>query len=275
MLTMVQLFSQAVQGRTDYVQPTRNFSLTYIILDSLFIVVFLCLLWIKKKKVCFLWALFGGVLYWIVDWGLFYFASHSREIYFYCYDNAKTLCNWWQTGFVLFWMSMSYGILDFAFIWLWLEKDKHALEWSALIVIWWICCPLMTNFMNNLIPNTLYFQTTRGTGKYHGIMGLIMVIGYAIVLLRNIFEKDKERIPILRLFIIGFMAQFLWEFLLFVFGIRSQNYESDPVRIITTMLSDSLVETNLGLPYIYFIQKAVSKKWNEDLTRVELVNSND
>lgn len=271
--TMFQSFFAGKEGTTDYVQPTRNFSLAYILIDTVFVILFVYLLWRQKKKICFLWALFGGVLYWVVDWGLFYFASQSREIYFYYSDGVSTLCNWWQTGLVLFWMSMSYGILDFAFIWLWLEKDKHALEWSTLIVVWWITCPLMADFLNNLIPGMLYFQTTRGTGKYHGIMGLFMVVGYGIVLVRNILEKDKERIPIVRLFVIGFLSQFLWEFLLFVFGVRSQNYGNDTTRIITTMLRDSLVETNLGLPYIYFIQKAVSKHWNEDLSKPEQLHA--
>ncbi|MFA6861643.1 MAG: hypothetical protein WCR56_04620 [Bacilli bacterium] len=261
----------------DYVQPTRNFSLAYVILDSLFVIFFVTLLFIKKKRVTAIWSLAGGLLYWLVDYGIFYLATGSREIFSYLYNNSEvtSLLGNLDTCLILFWMSMSYGILDFAFIWLWLSKDKNALEYSSLIVIWWICCPLMADFINNLCPTILCFMTTRSTNKYHGIMGLLMVVGYLIVILMNIFNKDKDKkIPIVRLFIIGFMAQFLWEFLLLVFGIRSQNYDSNLGRELMTLLQDSLVETNLGMPYIYFIHKAITSRYQDDGVKRALTSNN-
>lgn len=260
---------------SDYIMPTRNFSLAYVIMDSIFVIAFVVILFATKRKVTAFWALTGGLLYWIVDFGIFYGATHSREIFSYTFNSyASTLTELGPLGVggVLFWMSMSYGILDFAFIWLWLSKDKKALEFSTLIVVWWICCPLLADFLNNLIPTMLCFQTQRTTNKYHGIMGLIMLVGYFIVIITNIVNKDEsKKIPIVRLFIIGFMAQFLWEFLLLVFGIRSQTYDSDLTRSISTLLQDSLVETNLGMPYIYFIHKAVTSRWDDDLKKKEIV----
>ena len=251
----------------DFVQPTRNFSLAYIILDSIFIIGFVTLLFIKKKRITALWSLAGGILYFIVDFGIFYGALGSRAIYSYTF-NAPTNTNLLDatgTGLVLLWMSLSYGITNFAFIWLWLSKDKHALEYTALIVIFWICCPLISSFISNLAPNIICFQTTRGTDKYHGVMGLIMLIGYFIVILMNIFNKKGEKIPIIRLFVIGFLVQFLWEASLLVFCIRSQNYNGDFNRQLMTLLQDSLLETNLGLPYIYFIHKAVTNRYDDDM----------
>lgn len=253
----------------DYVQPTRNFSLAYVILDSIFIGGFIALLFLSKRKLTAIWALFGGLLYWIVDFGIFYLATGSRQIYSYLLSSSSELTLLGSTGtcLILFWMSMSYGILDFAFIWLWLNKDKHALDFSLLIVAWWIACPLLASFINGLNPSIVCFMTTRSTSKYHGIMGLILIVGYALVIIMNIFKKNGEQIPVLRLFIIGFMAQFLWEFLLYIFGIRSQNYENDLGREISTLLTDSLLETNLGMPYIYFIHKGIRKHYQEDLSR--------
>lgn len=78
------------------------------------------------------------------------------------------------------------------------------------------------------------------------------------------FSFLKYRFPFAFLsFVIGFMVQFLWEFILFVFNIRSQNYGDDFMRVVSTMLQDSLVETNLGMPYFYLIHKAVSKKFSD------------
>lgn len=57
------------------------------------------------------------------------------------------------------------------------------------------------------------------------------------------------------------MVQFSWEFVLLITGIRVQG--------IGPLVVDSLLETNLGLPYIYFIHRAVNRRWREDLTRIQ------
>ena len=102
------------------ITPTRNFNLLYIILDSIFILFLLIMLVVKKRYFTTLFALFGGVLYFIVDFGYFYLLSHSRQIMI-----DDVIQNDLVTGLILFWMSMSYGITNFAFIWLCLRKDKH------------------------------------------------------------------------------------------------------------------------------------------------------
>ena len=268
---MNRIFDVISEGM-DYVQPTRNFSLAYVILDSIFVCAFVFLLFFKKKRVTAYWALAGGVLYFLVDFLLFYLATGSREIFSYVLDEpAKTvLLGPGGTAGILFWMSMSYGILDFAFIWLWLSNDEHRIEYSLLIVVWWICCPLMADFINNLAPSSLAFMTTRGTGKYHGVMGLIMVVGYVLAIVYNLLQKEKDKkVPLVRIFIIGFMAQFLWEAALLVFGVRSQNYGGDSMRQIMTLLQNSLVETNLGMPYIYFIHRFVTARYREDCSKTE------
>lgn len=252
----------------DYVQPTRNFSINYVILDTIFLVIFVVLLFVKKRRVTAYWALAGGLLYFIVDFIGFYLIAQSREIYSYTdsISNANLL-DPFGTGAVLFWMSMSYGIMDFAFIWLWLNNDSLKKEFTLYIVAQWTCLPWMSSLFDNMFePSSLLsFMTTRGTGKYHGIMAVIMMIGYVGIIIYNLLQKDKERrAPIVRLFLIGFFAQFMWECLLLVFGIRSQNYGDDFIRELRTMLQNSLIETNLGMPYIYFIHRWVSSKWDEE-----------
>ncbi|MFA6829250.1 MAG: hypothetical protein WCR67_00875 [Bacilli bacterium] len=263
--------SHLVSSVQDYIQPTRNFSLAYIIIDTLCVITFVVLLFLKKRRITAFWALAGGLLYFLVDFGYFYLISGSREIFLAVGEESFSLCSSFQTALVLFWMSMSYGILDFAFIWLWLSKDEYRKEFTWLIIIFWTCIPLTASIFNNSLPDSMInFMTTRSTGKYHGFMALIMLVGYLIVIIMNLFNKDKEKIPVLRLFVIGFMAQFMWEFALLVFGVRSQIYADDALRQILTLLQDSLIETNLGLPYIYFINKAVMSRWNEDLTSKKL-----
>ena len=130
----------------------RTFGLPYIIMDSIFIVFFCVMLFVTKRKQTLLFALFGGVLYFIVDYGIFHLLTHSRHI-----ENANLF-------WVLLWMSLSYGITNFAWIWLCLRKDERLVEWTLLIFVWWIVCPILddafTGFPLKLWPNeesTLYF----------------------------------------------------------------------------------------------------------------------
>ena len=243
---------------------TRNFSLYYILLDSLFVVFFVVLLFVTRRRVTAYFALTGGALYFLVDFLLFYLATKSRSIWSYPLNDpsARILLDAAGTGGVLFWMSMSYGILDFAFIWLWLSQDKRAWEFTLLIVCWWIACPLITSIGNNLDPDVLAFQTARTTGAYHGIMGVFLFVGYAIAIVYNLVQKDEsKKAPLLRLFLIGFFAQFLWEFCLLISGIRSNGLSLQ--ESLSVLLVDSLVETNLGMPYLFFIHRAVTKKYDE------------
>jgi hypothetical protein len=245
------------------VTPTRTYSLATICLDSAFLIFFVMLLFFSKRRLTAIFALIGGLLYWAVDFGIFYGALHARTVSYYPSNSPDLIAEMdvWGVGGVLLWMSMSYGILDFAFIWLWLSRDKKALEFSALIVVWWLALPLLDKTFVSLLPAIPSYKTYRTTSSYHGVMGIILFLGYAYLIVKNIFaKKDDEKAPIVRLFVIGFMAQFLWEFILYLYGIRPA---VDPASDVRTILEDSLIETNLGMPYLYLINKAIMRRYEE------------
>lgn len=229
---------------------SRNFNLAYIILDSIFLLIFAGLLLYKKRKLTLLWGLFGGILYFAVDYGIFHHQTHSRSI----------------TGgsmfWVLLWMSMSYGFTNFAWIWLALKRDEYIKEWTFLIFVWWLACPVLAN----MIPSA-EIRIARTTGAYHGIMGAILFVSYLAVIIYNLTQSDKStRVNILRLFIIGVLAQLGWEFSLLVGGIRSNGFSTG--QKILTLVVNSLVETNLGMPAIYLIYLAITSRVSEDLTKI-------
>ena len=231
--------------------PTRDFNLAYVIADSIFIIAFVIALILTKRRITLLWSLFGGVLYWAVDFVYFYLISHSRTIYI-----NEQLANAWETNLVLIWMSLSYGITNFAFIWLCLSKDKYLPYWIGSIIAWWLIAPLFLN-----IPS-LAIKTMRTTSAYHWPMLIILLVGYIILILYDqIKNKAKwKTLPLLlRLNVIGISVQLLWEAALFIGGIRPSNELS-----YQTLMVDSLIETNLGMPYIYFIYLFVSKRYQED-----------
>ncbi len=235
------------------ITPTRNFNLLYIILDSIFILILLIMLLVKKRYLTTLFALFGGVLYFIVDFGYFYLLSHSRQILI-----DDVIQNDLVTGLILFWMSMSYGITNFAFIWLCLRKDKHLKNWLMMIIGWWLMVPLIASLGG---PNNI--QTFRTTNQYHSYMAIILCIGYGGLLLYNLLTKKKQ-IPLLWLNVIGISVQFSWEFALLIHGIRPMNANS-----FSTIVVNSLLETNLGMPYIFLIFLCMNRYISEDLKKVK------
>lgn len=237
------------------ITPTRSFNLLYIILDTIFILVFLgCLIW-KKRYATAIFALFGGILYTIVDFGGFYLSSHTRQVLIDGVVQGPM-----NTFWVLLWMSMSYGITNFAFMWVCVRRDKYLKIWLTMIITWWLMCPSIAE-----LGGEARITTMRTTGAYHGWMAVALVVSYAILiffLLKS--KKEKPFVDIAILFLIGFAVQFSWEFALLINGIRPMNELS-----LKTIIVNSFLETNLGMPLCYLITYLFGRKFNEDLTKVE------
>ncbi len=235
----------------------RVFNTAYIYLDTAFVVGLCVLLALKRKWLTLLFGLAGGVLYMIVDYGIFHLALGTRSI-----EGGNLF-------WVLLWMSMSYGITNFVWIWLWFSRDKQAWTWTLLILVWWICAPMLSEAVG---ANAPVIKIQRTTGSYHGYMALIMIAGYFAAIVYNLFQKDKtKRFPLLFLFAIGVSVQLGWEFSLLVGNIRSAAIVGLEQKL-RTLIVNSLVETNLGAVPIYCIYLLVSSRWNENLTKRDKVS---
>lgn len=229
----------------------RMFQPIYILLDSVFLVALCAMLFFRRRYLTLLFGLFGGILYFVVDYGIFHLWLGTRSI------EGGSL--FW----VLLWMSLSYGVTNFVLIWTWISKDENAREWTLFILLWWFVCPLLTDALGN--GDVIKIQRT--TGAYHGWMAAILFLSYAALILFNILRKDKSlRFPLLRLFLIGVFVQFGWELSLLIGGIRSAGIESAADKL-TVLLVNSLLETNLGMPLIYIIFLLITSVFTEDLKR--------
>ena len=196
-----------------------------------------------------------GFVYMLVDYGIFHLICHSR-----------TISDGYSLFWVLFWMSMSYGFTNFTWIWLWLSKDEHLFEWSLLILSWWFCCPLITQtFAGDAAPIVIQ----RTTGAYHGVMALILFVGYFGVIVYNLFQRNRaKRMNIPWMLAIGVLVQFGWEAGLLLGGIRSAGFTSWAAKL-QPLIVNSLLETNLGMPYVYCIFAAYTAKFTEQIRRRE------
>ncbi len=220
----------------------RTFSSLYIVLDIAWLLIFLGTLFYFKRRMAVVVGLLAGILYFAVDYGIFFQLLGTRQV------------NGADPFWFLLWLSMSYGFTNFAWIWLLLDGDPHAVEWSVFPIIGWITIgQLSHNFGSGFAQITI----SRGTGTYHGVMAVILCLGYLFIIVKNL--TGKEKVNLLRLMAIGIGVQFAWEASLLISGIRPPLWQ--PIVI------NSLLETNLGMPIIYYIHRSISKRWNEDLSK--------
>lgn len=231
----------------------RQFQPLYIWLDTAFLLIFAFLLLKKKKYMTVAVGLAAGILYMLVDYGIFHLLCHSRSI-----SEGHSL--FW----VLLWMSMSYGFTNFTWIWLWISKDRNLKEWTLLILLWWFCCPLLTNTFGN---GQELITIQRTTGAYHGYMALILFVGYLGAICWNLFhEKKTQQVPLGWILAIGILVQFGWEAALLVGGIRSAEIVSWGDKLMTLTVN-SLLETNLGMPYVYALYLLYASRFTEQFCR--------
>ncbi len=223
----------------------RSFNSLYIYLDIIFLVIFSIILIWRKRYQALIAGAFGGILYFAVDYGVFYQWLGTRQV-----TGADPL-------WLLLWLSISYGLTNFAWIWLLLDRDGHAVEWSLLIIAGWMAVAFLSQGMG-----TEFTQITisRGTARYHSIMAAIMFVGYLWLIIRNLRTNAVDKVNLLRLLAIGIGVQFSWEAVLLLSNIRPTG--------IMPLIVNSLIETNLGIPYLYLIHRAVTGKFTENLVKV-------
>nr|WP_283243570.1 hypothetical protein [Feifania hominis] len=222
-------------------------------MDLIFLAVLLALLLYRKKYMTVAVGVFFGLVYMAVDYGIFHLMLHTRSIQ-----------NGYSMFWVLLWMSMSFGFTNFVFIWLWLSRDTHLVEWSVLILSWWVCCPLISGSFGRAAAPIVIERTT---GAYHGAMAAMLFVGYLGLVIWNLTRADREsRVNILWLLAIGILVQFGWEAGLLIGGVRSAGFAS-PADKFATLVVNSLLETNLGMPYVYFLFLAYSRRFTERMRK--------
>ncbi len=213
----------------------RTLTSLYIGLDIAWLLVFAAILLVFRKRLAVLVGVLMGVVYFVVDYGVFYLALGTREVV-----GADPF--WF-----LLWLSMSYGFTNFAWIWLLLDRDGHGVEWSLLPVLGWVAIGQLNSSFGDGFAQ---ISISRGVGGYHGAMAVILLVGYLVVIIRKL--RGRDDVNVLWLMAIGIGVQFAWEASLLISGIRPALWQ--PIVV------NSLIETNLGLPYIHLIHKVVTRR---------------
>ena len=151
-------------------------------------------------------------------------------------------------------------------------KDKRLFEWSFLILLWWFVCPQLAKTFTP--AGTEYIVIQRTTGEYHGYMALILLVGYLGLIIYNLRQEQKEkRINIPWLLAIGILVQLGWEAGLLIGGIRSAGFATLGAKL-APLVVNSLLETNLGMPYIYLIFILYTCRFTEQM-KIERIIANN
>lgn len=223
------------------VTPNRVLNGLYIVLDSFFLLMLVFYFAKSKRFIPLLVGFLGGLLYFIVDYVGFYLVLGTRVV-----TGAHPL-------YFLLWLSMSYGFTNMAWMWLWFAEKENRLEWSTLIIVAWFSIAIITAGLGGAWPE---ISIQRGTGGYHWIIAVLLFIGYGYIILKNLSAKvGTERVDIKSILCIGLLVQFSWEAVLYITGIRQAGLQ--------TLIIDSLLETNMGAPYMYLIHAAVLRRYDK------------
>jgi len=145
----------------------RTLNLLYVILDIVWLLIIFGVLFSARRYLALLAGLAGGLIYFAVDYGIFFLALGTRTV-----TGADPL--WF-----LLWLSMSYGFTNIAWIWLLLDRDGRAAEWSILILAGWLAVAFTSQSYGAGFA-TVSLQ--RGTASYHGAMALILAAGYLLLI---------------------------------------------------------------------------------------------
>jgi len=205
----------------------RIFDFDYLIFDFIFLLIFLTVLIINKKKIPIYVGFVCGILFLIID-GIIWWNTGIREI-----DPSNTKI------YVDFMMDFSYGLLAFSWVMIMFERNsiKEILLWTLFLYGGW----LLIASLSQILPLIdLEIITIRHMQSLRVVEIATVVCGYLLLIFLRYNYKT-----ILFIFWVGFMLSFMMESYLLFTQIRPSGFE--------LLLYDSFILTNQGIPYLFVI----------------------
>lgn len=219
----------------------RIFDFDYLIFDFIFLLIFLTVLIINKKKIPIYVGFVCGILFLIID-GIIWWNAGIREI-----DPSNTKI------YVDFMMDFSYGLLAFSWVMIMFERNsiKEILLWTLFLYGGW----LLIASLSQILPLIdLEIITIRHMQSLRVVEIATVVCGYLLLIFLRYNYKT-----ILFIFWVGFMLSFMMESYLLFTQIRPSGFE--------LLLYDSFILTNQGIPYLFVIFDKILPKLRDFLRK--------
>jgi len=257
------MLQQIFQG---FNEAWRRFQYDYIFIDGIFFIVWLGLLFKKKKWKPIKFGIITSILVYLIDavfwWNLPANANYTlgttiRQYWIGGVEVPKTYSQYfWAKAGADFMMCISYSM--FIFPWLWIvfenfvkKNRKEILLFTGFFFFAWLLIP----FISFWLPiNDTIVETVRHMDTQMIVWIVNVIVGYSILTLiygTNKFGKKNLKF-ILYVFIIGSLGSFFMEFPLFLTGIRPTGVEF--------LIFEIFILFNQGAPYLFIAYDIVIPK---------------
>jgi hypothetical protein len=241
-------------------EASRKFEYDYIIIDAVFLSIWLTILIKKKKWSAIKFGIFTSIIVYFIDaimwWNIPAGANYPKgtNIREYWIGGIKVPQSlgeffWWKFG-ADFMMCFSYAM--FAFGWLWImfedfsrKKNKKEMGFFTLLFFGsWLAIP----FLSIILPlNDISVETVRHTDTQMLVWIINVFIGYSLLIIiygTNRFNCKNFQ-AVWFVFLVGCLESFFMEFPLFLSRIRSTG--------LSFLIYEIFFLFNQGAPYLFIM----------------------
>jgi len=232
----------------------RTFDMDFMYLDIAFCAVWMLVLLRQKRTIALWFGLFGAIVVFLVD-----------DILWLRIQQTRFLEVPFNRDLFLLYFSFTYGMIEFSFVTVMFQakSNKTRALWTLFLYGGWLATALISQHVG-IDDRTI--QTGRDMSNARIIEVALVASGYLLLLVLKYTWRPMKSLAfprMLYLFLIGILVHFGMEITLLASGIRpADNY-------VDVLLFNSLLEFNMGVPFLYILWTAIKSAKVNDTSQEE------
>jgi len=232
----------------------RTFDIDFMYLDLSFCAIWMLVLFRQKYTIPLCFGLLGAFITFLADDVLWFHIQHTRFL--------EVPIN---HDLFLVYFSFTYGMIEFSFVTVMFQakSNKTRALWTLFLYGGWLATALISQHVG-IDDRTI--QTGRDMSNARIIEVALVASGYLLLLVLKYTWRPMKSLAfprMLYLFLIGILVHFGMEITLLASGIRpADNY-------VDVLLFNSLLEFNMGVPFLYILWTAIKSAKVNDTSQKE------